>query len=76
MTTKTFSVNGMKCGHCKANVEQAILALDGVSRAEANLEAKSGTVEFDENSPSGTCVFESVTSMLLVGVTIVTSLSN
>ena len=47
MTTKTFSVNGMKCGHCKANVEQAILALEGVSRAEANLEEKSVTVEFD-----------------------------
>lgn len=60
MTTKTFSVNGMKCGHCKANVEQAILALNGVSRAEANLEAKSVTVEFDENRQKTTDIKQAV----------------
>ena len=60
MITKTFSVNGMKCGHCKVNVEQAILALDGVSRAEANLEVKSVTVEFDENRQKTTDIKQAV----------------
>ena len=60
MTTKIFSVNGMKCGHCKANVEQAISALDGVSRVEANLEAKSVTVEFDENRQKATDIKQAV----------------
>ena len=39
MATKTFNVNGMKCVHCKANVENAIQSLVGVQHAEANLEA-------------------------------------
>lgn len=45
---KTFTVNGMKCVHCKANVENAIKALAGVASAEANLEEKNVTVDYDE----------------------------
>ena len=45
MATKTFKVNGMKCVHCKANVENAIQSLVGVQHAEANLEAKNVSVE-------------------------------
>ena len=33
-----FSVSGMKCVHCKANVENAIKGITGVFAAEANLE--------------------------------------
>lgn len=49
MATKTFNVNGMKCAHCKANVENAIQTLVGVQHVEANLEAKNVSVEFDES---------------------------
>ncbi|KGI59437.1 putative copper chaperone CopZ [Prevotella sp. DNF00663] len=45
---KMFQVNGMKCVHCKANVENAVKAIIGVASAEVNLEAKSLMVDFDE----------------------------
>lgn len=47
METRTFNVEGMKCPHCKANVENAIKALTGVTNAEASVEAKNVTVEYD-----------------------------
>ena len=37
----TFGVEGMMCKNCKAHVEKALLALKGVSSAEADLETKS-----------------------------------
>lgn len=33
-----FSVGGMSCGHCKSSVERALTALEGVKRAEADLD--------------------------------------
>ena len=48
MESKTFSVSGMKCPHCKANVEKALQSLQGVTFAEANLQAAEVRVEYDE----------------------------
>ena len=45
MAKKIFSVNGMKCVHCKANVENAIKCINGVNDAVADIDAKSVTVE-------------------------------
>jgi len=47
MEKKTFTVNGMKCVHCKANVENAIKGVAGVASAEASLENNCVTVEYD-----------------------------
>ncbi len=41
--TKTISVDGMMCNHCKAHVETALKGVSGVISAEANLEAKTAT---------------------------------
>ncbi len=49
---KTFNVSGMKCSHCAANVENALKAVNGVASAEANLNDKTVTVEFDEQQTS------------------------
>lgn len=49
---KTFSVSGMKCSHCVANVENALKAVKGVVSAEAQLEDKTVTVEFDGQQAS------------------------
>ena len=43
----TFTVKGMNCEHCKATVEGAVKALAGVTAADANLEAKSVSVDHD-----------------------------
>ena len=32
-----FKVKGMNCSHCKANVERAVSAVEGVTSAEADL---------------------------------------
>lgn len=49
---KTFNVSGMKCSHCAANVENALKAVKGVASAEAHLEDKTVTVDYDEQQTS------------------------
>jgi copper chaperone len=44
MDTKTYSVPGMHCGHCKAAVSRELEAVTGVERVEVDLEAKLVTV--------------------------------
>ena len=41
----TIKVNGMMCGHCKARVEQACMAVPGAQEAVADLEKKQVTVK-------------------------------
>lgn len=48
MAKKTFTVIGMKCVNCKANVERAIKALPGVAEAVVSLEDANVTVDYDE----------------------------
>ena len=48
MTKKSFSVSGMKCVNCKANVERTLKALPGVADAVVSLEDANVTVEYDE----------------------------
>ncbi len=42
--TKTMTIEGMACGHCKARVESALNALDGVS-ASVDLDKKTAEVQ-------------------------------
>ena len=49
MENKVFTVNGMKCEHCKVNVENAIKGVVGVEMAEVNLAEKTVEVAYDEN---------------------------
>lgn len=48
MAKNTFSVSGMKCVNCKANVERALKALPGVAEAVVSLEDACIAVEYDE----------------------------
>lgn len=48
MTDTTLNVKGMSCDHCKMTVEKAVKALDGVSKVNVDLEAKTVTVGYDE----------------------------
>lgn len=52
METKSYQVNGMACVQCKARVENAIKALDGVTSVEADLNAKNVTISFDSSKLS------------------------
>ena len=43
--TRVLTVPDMTCGHCKAAVEKALLEVEGVERAEADVESKAVSVE-------------------------------
>ena len=40
MSTLTYSVPGVSCGHCKAAITEGVSALPGVEAVEVDLETK------------------------------------
>ena len=48
MTEKTFKVEGMSCGHCKAAVEGELGKLPGVERSSADFQTGIVEVSYDE----------------------------
>lgn len=46
--SETLSVPDMTCGHCKSTLESAVSSVSGVRSAQANLDAKTVTVDYDE----------------------------
>ena len=42
-----IKVEGMKCNHCRTNVENAILAVSGVTHAEVSLQTSEAAIEGD-----------------------------
>ena len=42
--TKTVSIKGMMCNHCRAHAEKALLAIDGVVSADVSLENENAVV--------------------------------
>jgi copper chaperone len=49
MTEKTFRVQGMSCGHCKAAVEEELNGLSGVEHSNAHFERGTVEVAYDED---------------------------
>jgi len=45
MSTTTYSVPGISCGHCKASIEGSVSGVDGVDKVEVNLDSKTVLVE-------------------------------
>jgi len=48
MTRKVLEVNGMSCAHCKAAVEEAVGAVDGVEKVDADFRKNRVTVKLRE----------------------------
>ena len=44
MTTRTYSVPGISCGHCKNAIEGELTPLEGVDSAVVDIDAKIVTV--------------------------------
>lgn len=51
---KTLDVKGMMCEHCVAHVSKALLAVDGVTDVQVNLEQGKATVELSAQVPDET----------------------
>lgn len=49
MTTSTYTVKGMTCGHCVASVTEEVSAIAGVTSVEVDL--ASGRVQVASNAP-------------------------
>ncbi len=49
MATTTLKVSGMTCGHCVKSVTDALEDVDGVTRADVDLQGGRATVEYDES---------------------------
>ena len=50
LITSEFSVEGMHCSHCAANVERAIRSVNGVQDVSVSLESRSASVKGDADS--------------------------
>ena len=57
---KKITVNGMKCEHCKAKVEGALKAIDGVHAAEVSLADHNVAVDYDETKVQPEAMKEAV----------------
>lgn len=49
MTVKTYNVEGMTCGHCKAAVEEKLNDLSGVDHSNADVEKDTVEVRYDDS---------------------------
>ena len=45
MTTKTFLVPGMTCGHCQGAVTDELSKINGVTNVDVDLDSKKVTIE-------------------------------
>ncbi|RXA17841.1 copper chaperone [Methanosarcina sp. MSH10X1] len=48
MTQEIIKVEGMSCMHCQLRVKKAVEDVEGVQRADVNLQTKQVTVELEE----------------------------
>lgn len=48
MTQVTIKVEGMSCGHCQMSVKKAVEGVEGIRKADVNLQTKQVTVDYDE----------------------------
>jgi copper chaperone len=47
METTTISAPEIHCGHCKESIEGAVGPMDGVERAEVDIDARNVSVTYD-----------------------------
>ena len=55
-----LQVNGMNCGHCEMAVKKALLAIDGVTEAQADHKASKAVVEAMEGRVAREALIEAV----------------
>ena len=54
MSTATYQIEGMTCGHCVKSVEEAIGSLEGVTSVQVSLEDRQALVTSDAELDTAT----------------------
>jgi copper ion binding protein len=54
MEKKTFSIPNITCGHCVMAIKNELSEIDGISKIEGNIDAKSVEVEWDSPATEDT----------------------
>jgi len=54
MTTVTYNIPNISCGHCVHTIKMEVGDLPGVASVEANADTKSATVSFDAPATEAT----------------------
>ena len=44
---KKMIIDGMKCNHCRMTVEKALMGVEGVIKAEADLESRTAVITLE-----------------------------
>lgn len=60
MKTTILNVEGMSCSHCVNAVTQAVKSLEGVSNVTVNLDEKTATVDYAENTVPLSAIKEAI----------------
>lgn len=55
-----LNVEGMSCGHCKAAVEKAVSALNGVSSVQVELAAKKVVITYNPDKVSEEAIKQAI----------------
>ena len=48
MTTKTFEVPNISCGHCTHTIEMEVAEMEGVQKVKEDIDTRQVTVEWDD----------------------------
>ena len=48
MTQEIIKVEGMSCMHCQLRVKKAVEAVEGVTKADVNLQTKQVVIDYEE----------------------------
>jgi len=54
MSTATYQIEGMTCGHCVKSVEEALGSLDGVTSVQVSLEDRRAVVTSEDELDTAT----------------------
>lgn len=60
MNTKTYLIPDMSCAHCKARIEKEVTGLKGVEAADALIESKVLTVQFNDQVVDSAAIEDAV----------------
>ena len=60
MQTVTLNIDGMTCGGCVKSVTRLLEGVEGVEKAEVNLENKNAVITFDESKTDTDALIDAV----------------